>query len=374
MGLFDHLMRDVLSIINRDGADNAIPPLDGALSPNDRLDGCTPIGDPLPGLDDVIAASDGAVFVSAGNRVLKLSGEGFATRALVAEFDGDAGGLALHPDGRLLVCVAGRGLAAVDPGQPAPRWLETVEGRALAGLMSVTATPDGRIFAVEGSTGRKPSEWRHDLMEKCHDGRLIMCGAALDGAATLLAGLHYPYGLAVSEDGRQIWFTESWAHRLSRMALPQNGAAQAEIVLRNLPGYPARLHGDGRGGFYLGIFARRTHLIEFVLKEDDFREEMVASIPENYWVAPAYAGGSDCLEPMQIGGVKALGIKKPWAPPRSYGLLVHLDAQGEPVSSIHSRAGGRFHGISGACATPQGTVIAARGAECLLLDVAGGMR
>ena len=373
MGFLDHLIRDVRSIINRDGEENAIPPLDGALSPNDRLDACTLIGDPLPGLDDVIAANDGAVFVSAGKRVLKLSGAGFATRAQVAEFDADAGGLALHPDGRLLVCVAGRGLAAVDPKKPVPRWLEKAEGRALAGLTSVTAVPDGRIFAVEGSIGRKPSEWRHDLMGKRHNGRLIVCGTALDGAATLLEGLHYPYGLAVGPDGRRLWFTESWAHRLCRMALPQNGVAQAEIVLRNLPGYPARLHGDGRDGFYLGIFARRTHLIEFVLKEDDFRKEMIASMPENYWVAPAYAGGSDCLEPMQIGSVKALGIQKPWAPPRSYGLLVHLDGQGEPIDSIHSRAGGRFHGITGACATPQGTVIAARGAERLLL-VAGEIR
>src|SRR6202043_2253878 len=113
--MFDHLLRDIRSVIDRDSEQNAIPPLDGALSPNDRLDACTPIGDPLPGLDDVVADSDGSLFVSAGKRVLKLSGTAFATRALVAEFDGDAGGLALHPYGHLLVCVAGRGLAAIDP-------------------------------------------------------------------------------------------------------------------------------------------------------------------------------------------------------------------------------------------------------------------
>jgi sugar lactone lactonase YvrE len=372
VGLFDHLVRDIRSIIDRDGEQNAIPPLDGALSPNDRLDECSPIGDPLPGLDDVVANPQGALFVSAGRCVLKLSGLGFTERALVAEFDGDAGGLALHPDGRLLVCVAGRGLAALDPAKPEPRWLSAVDGQALAGLLSVTAAPDGRIFAAEGSTAKLPELWRHNLMEKRHDGRLIACGAALDSATTLLSNLHYPYGVAIAPDRGELWFTESWAHRVSRMALPDNGAAQPSVVLRNLPGYPARLHGDGRGGFYLGLFARRTHLIEFVLKEDDFRKEMIATMPPDYWVAPAYAGGSDCLEPMQIGGVKALGIQKPWAPPRSYGLLVHLDANGEATDSIHSRAGGRFHGITGACATPQGVVIAARGAGRLLLE-AGGM-
>jgi sugar lactone lactonase YvrE len=368
VGFLDHLMRDIRSVLDRDGEQNAVPPLDGALSPNDRLDTCVPIGEPLPGLDDVLAEADGSLLVSAGKHVIRLSGEGFATRTAVAEFEADAGGLAIHPDGRILVCVAGRGLAAIDRAKPEPRWLETAEGRALAGLISVAAAPDGRIFAVEGSMGRPPSEWRCDLMEKRHEGRLIECGAGLDDVRTLLKGLHYPYGIAIAPDGGQLWFSESWAHRVSRMPLPRNGVTQAEMVLRNLPGYPARLRGDGRGGFYLGLFARRTHLIEFVLKEDDFRKEMIATMPPDYWIAPAYAGGSDCLEPMQIGGVKALGIQKPWAPPRSYGLLVHLDANGEVANSIHSRAGGRFHGITGACMTPQGLVIASRGAGRLLLE------
>jgi sugar lactone lactonase YvrE len=369
VGIFDHLMRDVRSIIDRDGEQNAIPPLDGALSPNDHLDACAPIGGPLPGLDDVLADQDGSLLVSAGKQVLRLSGDGFATRAVVAEFDGDAGGLALHPDGRILVCVAGRGLAAIELTKPEPRWLEAAEGCALAGLISVTAAPDGRIFAVEGSMGRRPSEWRRDLMERRHDGRLVTCGAGLDDAKALLNGLHYPYGITIAPDSGQLWFSESWAHRVSRMPpASRNGPVQPEAILRNLPGYPARLKPDGRGGFYLGIFARRTHLIEFVLKEDDFRLEMIASMPADYWIAPAYSGGSDCLEPMQIGGVKALGIQKPWAPPRSYGLLVHLDAHGEVDGSIHSRAGGRFHGITGACTTPQGLVIASRGAGRLLLD------
>jgi sugar lactone lactonase YvrE len=365
--MFDHLFRDIRSVVNRDGVQNAIPPLDGALSPNDRLDACTPIGEALPGLDDVVAAKDGSVYASAGKRVLKLSGDGLANRSLVVELEGEAGGLAIHPDGRLLVCVAGRGLAAFDPANPKPRWLEAADSRSFAGLTSVAAAPDGRIFVVEGSTGRAPGEWRHDVMEKRSNGRLISCSAALDNVQVLLNGLPYPYGVGVSTDGKQLWLTESWAHRLSRFALTGSGVGQREIIAGNLPGYPARLHGDTHGGFFLGVFARRTHLIEFVLKEDDFREEMMVTMPPDHWVAPALVGGSDCLEPMQIGAVKALGIQKPWAPPRSYGLLVHLDAEGDATDSLHSRAGGRFHGITAACATSRGIVIAARGAGRLLL-------
>lgn len=365
--MFDHLLRDIRSVVDRDGVQDAIPPLDGALSSNDRLDACTPIGEPLPGLDDVVVAKDGSVYVSAGRKVFKLRGNGLAERSLVVEFEGDAGGLAIHPDGRLLVCVAGRGLAALDPGNPDPRWLESADGRGFAGLMSVTAAPDGRIFMVEGSTGRAPSQWRHDLMEKRSNGRLVVCGPDLGNARLLLSDLPYPYGVAASHDGKHVWLTESWAHRLSRFALTDNGIGPREVVAPNLPGYPARLHRDAQGGYFLGMFARRTHLIEFVLKEDDFRKDMIETMAEGYWIAPAFAGGSDCLEPMQIGGVKALGIQKPWAPPRSYGLLVHLDGDGNATDSLHSRAGGRFHGITGACDTQYGVVIAARGAGQLLL-------
>ncbi|WP_409187672.1 SMP-30/gluconolactonase/LRE family protein [Bradyrhizobium sp. RDM4] len=367
MGFFDHLLRDIRSVIDRDGGESAIPPLDGALSPNDRLDGCTVVGEPLPGVDDIVATSDGALYVSAGRQVLKLSGDDFIARTVVAEFEDNAGGLAIHPDGRLLVCVAGRGLAAIDPARSDPAWLEQAEGRALTGLSSVAASPDGRILAVEGSTGRTPDQWRHDLMEKRSHGRLVVCGPDLQAPEVLLRDLSYPYGLAVSADGMTLWLTESWAHRLSRFPLGAGGVGTCEIIAGNLPGYPARLHPDGDRGFFLGLFARRTHLIEFVLKEDDFRDEMMRTMPENYWIAPALVGGTDCLEPMQIGGVKALGIQKPWAPPRSYGLLVHLDADGEATGSFHSRAGGRFHGITGACRTAQGIVIAARGTGRLLL-------
>ena len=48
---------------------------------------------------------------------------------------------------------------------------------------------------------------------------------------------------------------------------------------------------------------------------------------------------------MQIGSVKALGIQKPWAPPRSYGLVIRLGEDGKPLYSLHSRVDGINHGV-----------------------------
>ncbi len=71
---------------------------------------------------------------------------------------------------------------------------------------------------------------------------------------------------------------------------------------------------------------------------------------------------------MQTGGIKALGIQKPWAPPRSYGLLARLDADGEVEETLHSRVGGRYHGITAAIETAQGVVIVSKGSGRVLLQ------
>ena len=74
---------------------------------------------------------------------------------------------------------------------------------------------------------------------------------------------------------------------------------------------------------------------------------------------------------MQLGGLRALGIEKPWAPPRSYGLLARLDAEGEVVETLHSRVGGKNHGITAAIETAQGVVIVSKGSGRVLLHQSG---
>ena len=51
-------------------------------------------------------------------------------------------------------------------------------------------------------------------MEGNSRGRIISCDASLANARVPLRGLNYPGGLAVAEG--QLWFAESFGHRLSR--------------------------------------------------------------------------------------------------------------------------------------------------------------
>jgi hypothetical protein len=368
MGVFTYFLRDLEQIVFPNRDQHPIPAMDGAYAPNDLIDHCRRIGAPIPGADAITEGPDGALYLSAANQILRLAGTGFAERSVFVTLDGTAGGLAFHPDGRLLVCVAGRGLLAIAPGGE-QTWLNQAGEQPLQCLTDVIAAPDGTIFLTDGSARHQPADWLRDLMEKNHLGRLITCGPALDGAQVLLHRMHYPHGLALSPDGKTLWFTESWNHRLSHAAITGRTIAKPRIVVGNMPGYPARLTRSTAGGFWLSVFAVRTHLVEFVLREDEYREEMMQSVPQDVWIGPALATSNDCEEPMQFGNIKALGIEKPWAPPRSYGLLVRIDADGDAVESLHSRRGGINHGITAACQTPQGLVIISKGSGRVLLDI-----
>jgi hypothetical protein len=369
MSFITYLRRDLEQIFFKDRDPHAIPSMDGAFSPNDRLEHTTPIGEPLPGADAAAEASDGSIFVSAGNTVWRLSGPGYESRSMFHEFDSAVGALAFHPDGRLLACTA-RGLAALNSaGRTA--FLAEAEGERLNCLTAVTAAPDGTIFVSNGSARHPAADWCVDLMELNVLGRIVCCGPAFDKARVLGRGLNYPGGLAVAPDG-YLWFTESFGHSLSRARLTAPGViGPTETIIRNLPGYPSRLALAAAGGFWLSLFGVRTHLVEFVLKEDDFRYEMMRTIPRPYWIAPVISSTRDCLEPLQLGGLRALGIEKPWAPPRSYGLLARLDADGEVIETLHSRVGGKNHGITDAIETAQGLVIVSKGSGRVLLQRKG---
>jgi hypothetical protein len=126
-------------------------------------------------------------------------------------------------------------------------------------------------------------------------------------------------------------------------------------VLENLPAYPSRLSRGADGAIWLALFAPRSQLVEFVLSETRYRRRMVEEIDPDFWMAPSLRSGQSPLEPTQQGGVRQLGVLKPWSPSRSYGLVARLDAAYRPLASFHSRANGRRHGVT-ACLALQGRV------------------
>jgi hypothetical protein len=177
-------------------------------------------------------------------------------------------------------------------------------------------------------------------MELGRSGRVVQLDLADGSARERAAGLAYAFGVgAVGDDAA--WVCESWRHRVVQVG----GAQSGQAVLDGLPGYPSRMAPAAAGGWWLTCFTLRTQLVEFVLREPAFRKRMLKEIDPRYWIAPALTSGNTYLEPMQGAHLKTMGVVKPWAPPRSYGLVIRLDERGLIRYSLHSRFDGKNHGI-----------------------------
>lgn len=327
-----------------------IPPMDGALKPNTLLEEATVIAS--VNAPDSVATDGTSVFYCSGKSVY-LMGEDRP----VAEYDDTITALAVSPQGTLAV---GLNSGRIHIG-----------GTEIEGLNCPTALAfDGAsLLACNGSDAFTPGDWVKDLMHGNASGSLWRIDLSTKQMTCLAKGLSYPFGVAVDATAGRIVFSESWAHRLA--SVPLNGG-KVEPVLTRLPAYPCRI-APATGGYLLALFAPLNRLVEFVLQEDDYREDMMREIESRFWIAPTLSASSSFLEPLQNGGVKSMGVHKPWSPTRSYGLVVKLDAEFRPVSSFHSRANGKLHGVTSAIEASGRYIVAAKGGNAILsLDPAVG--
>lgn len=339
------LAGDIIDRVFFPGRDvHAIPVLDGGFSPNLKLEQAAPLAR-IERPDAVAFDPDGGIFVSAGKAILGIAPDG--TALPFAEVATGAGAIAWTAAGTLLACVDGQGLQAFDRAGKGIGRLDAVDGTPIRCPTAVAVAADGTIFLTDGSRRNGTGEWLQDLMQnRPGSGRVIACNGDLSAPRILADDLSWPCGIAVSHGEDAVLVTESWRHRL--LSLPRSGGS-ATVLVRNFAGYPSRIARGGRRDYWIAFFALRSQLTEFVLRERRFRERMMAQVPPAFWIGPSLGGQFDYREPTQVGRIKKLGIQKPWAPARSYGLVGRLDGSGTTLDSLHSRVSGSFHGVTAAC-------------------------
>ncbi len=358
----------IRGIVRREQPGRALPSLDGPWKPNDALEECEVLTRSIASPDGLALDGDGNIFVGSRNQILRIAWSG--ATVVHATLNGVVTCLAWSPIHGLVAGVSGSGIAVLGKGSEPLKVLTEVSGGGLKNPSGVAIAGDGAIFVTEGSLTDACENWVWNLMGKRSDGRLLRFDT--QGRGDVLAeGLAFPTAPAVRSSDRSVIFAEAWRHRLFCIS-PAGG--RPEIVMDNLPGYAGSLIERAGGGWYLSFFGQRTHLIEFVLNEDAFREEMMATIEPINWIAPQTNPSEHYLQPVQVGGLLSQNIKKPWAPPRSYGMVAALDSEFQCLTTFHSRSNGSNHGTSGLAVKDGGLLVAARGGGTILtIPVSGEM-
>jgi sugar lactone lactonase YvrE len=341
-------------VLGRGNAAITVPPFDGALKPNQILEHAE-IAAELEQPND-LASHGGVLYIADGANILRLA-DG-ATQP-VRRFDRDVTALCALPDGRLAVALDGREIRIFPAAGNADQ--DVVIGDAnMTSVNALAPTPSGALLASDGSTEQPVARWAHDLMGRGSTGRLLSIDIAARQVQVLASGLHYAFGVAASADGALV--SESWRHRLLSIGAKNSRRAP----LAHLPVYPSRLCRAAGGGYWLTAFTGRTQLVEFVLRENAYRRRMMEEIDPEFWIAPRLNSGNSFREPMQGAHLKTMGIIKPWAPPRSYGLVIRLNADCSPRYSLHSRVDGRNHGVVAVAEVNGALYVLAKGAGRLL--------
>jgi len=336
-----------------------IPPYDGAFKPNTALEEAeVRLAQEAP--DNLLLWAGRPVFSASAAILALVDGE---AREL-ARFDAPVSALAALSDETLVVGLESGRLVLLG-GADDGRTFDRLGSERLVSPTAIAVLDATTVVVAQGSARHAPSDWVVDLMEKRATGSVWKLDLASGQATALAKDLGWPSGVHVGRDGA-IHVSEAFAHRIVRL-----DAGRAKPVLTRIPGYPGRLSAARDGGFWLAVFAPRNRLIEFVLQEDRFRRDMLATVERQHWIAPALTSGTSFLEPLQCGAVRTMGVHKPWAPSRSYGLAVRLDAALQPMQSFHSRSDGGRHGLTSVLETDNGVLATVKGAG-LIVDLGKG--
>ncbi|MEI7599127.1 MAG: hypothetical protein WCJ41_07370 [Aestuariivirga sp.] len=326
-----------------------IPPMDGALKPNTALDDGEVVAAALA--PDNLAVLRGVPIYSSHREIRQLGYD----HAVVGTCPADVSAIAVAEDGTLAVGLEDGSLKIGD------RMVEGFNG------ITALAFQGNNLYVTNGSDHFRPSQWVSDLMHRNASGSVWEVDVKGGQRRKLAGGLAYANGVVVDAANNRLIVSESWRHRLSAVPLAGGNATE---VLGRLPAYPGRITSAPRG-YLLALFAPLNRLVEFVLQEPQYRADMMREIDSRFWIAPTLSPPHSFLEPLQNGGVRSMGVHKPWSPSRSYGLVATLDNALQPMTSYHSRANGRFHGVTSALAVDGAILATSKGGNHIISVQAG---
>jgi hypothetical protein len=337
-----------------------VPTFDGPLLPNQRLEEAETIA--IAGQADNLVSTPKGILLSSGRKLMRMQIDGSMEE--LAEFAQEITALATA---RAMTAIGldGAGIVIRGGAHDGAAFSEA-GGSTLGCVTALTFLDSDTLLATNGAAKLGPSGWRRDLMQKGSTGSVWKIDLARREVECVRSDMAWPAGIATTGSNR-IFVSESWRHRIVAIDLT---TGQSENVLEHLPAYPARIAPAIDAGYWVSFYSARNQLVEFILREDRFRERMLAEIPEAYWVAPALSSWTSYKEPMQGSQLKQMGVLKPYAVTRSYGLVVNCDSQMRPLASFHSRADGKAHGTVSACEHDDDLIVASRGGS-RILRVAG---
>ncbi|XP_062183285.1 protein STRICTOSIDINE SYNTHASE-LIKE 10-like isoform X1 [Phragmites australis] len=179
--------------------------------------------------------------------------------------------------GELYVADAYHGLRVVSPGDNVSRPLvpEWQASRSFSFANGVEIDHEtGAIYFTETSTRFQRREFLSIVISGDSTGRLLKYDPKKNQVEVLADGLAFPNGLAMSRDGTYLLLAETTTGKILRYWIKTQKASTLEQVTQ-LSWFPDNIKMSPRGGFWVGLHAKRGKIAEWSISYPWLRRLML---------------------------------------------------------------------------------------------------
>ena len=238
------------------------------------------------GPEDVALDDQGRIYLSTHEGVIvRLQPDGAKPENWV-NTNGRPLGIDFDKIGNLVVADAFRGLLSISPEGKITELATAADGVPIRYADDVDCAADGRIYFSDASTkfGAKESGGTMegsllDIMEHGGRGRLLVYDPATRQTKTLLNGLNFANGVAVSHDQTFVLINETGSYRVIRYWITGPNRGKYEPIIENLPGFPDNISTGLEGRFWVAFISPRNKLVDS-LSEKPFLRKVIQRMPK----------------------------------------------------------------------------------------------
>lgn len=253
---------------------------DGPFAENQRLKDVQRIGaQEIAGPEALLVDALGFLITGLHDgRIIRTSPES-KTLEVLANTGGRPLGLALHPDGRLIIADGVKGLLALDTQHKLTTLSTSANGLSFGFTDDVTVDAAGRYAYFSDASSRWGyGEDGEAVIEHGGDGRLLRYDFSNNQTEVLLDQLQFANGVALGPDENYVLVNETGAYRISRYWLKGGKAGTHDLFIDNLPGLPDNLSFNGRDRFWVALYSPRNPLLDGFAGYPLMRKVMVRAL------------------------------------------------------------------------------------------------